>query len=42
MIRFDAMANASMVKSVAAVMALAALLYLLASAFAICAIRRRS
>jgi hypothetical protein len=39
--RFDAMANASMAKSVAAAMALAALLHLLASAIAIFAIRRR-
>jgi hypothetical protein len=41
MMRFDAMANASMAKSVAAAMALAALLHLLASAIAIFAIRRR-
>jgi hypothetical protein len=42
MMRFDAMANASMAKNVAAVMALAARLNLLASAIAIFAIRRRS
>jgi hypothetical protein len=41
MMGFDAVANASMVKSVAAVMVLAALLNLRASAIAIFAIRRR-
>jgi hypothetical protein len=42
MMRLDAMANASMVKSVAAAMACSALLNLLASAIAIFAIRRRN
>jgi len=42
MMRLDAMANASVIKSVAAVMAFSALLNLRASAIAIFAIRPRS